>query len=85
MALEDVLAAGALCEMLPGDLSDSAENARHVYARAKPDLLAAVRSSENARRLLAIPELRDDVSFCLQLDACPLVAKMEADGSIRRQ
>jgi len=85
MALEDVLAAGALCEMLPGNFSDSAENARHVYARAKPDLLTAVRSSENARRLLAVPELRDDVSFCLQLDACPLVAKMEADGSLRRQ
>jgi 2-phosphosulfolactate phosphatase len=112
-ALEDVLAAGALCEMLirwgetPGEpqseqknsgsrgrsphqkeayqFSDSAEIARRVYAQAKSDLSATVRTSENARRLLAIPELRDDVSFCLQRDACPLVARLEADGSVRRQ
>ena len=122
-ALEDVLAAGALCEMLakepvaqnlkagravpcppPAEASvpvqrqspgahgvtrptflDSAEIARRVYAQAKADLLAAVCTSENARRLLAIPELGDDVSFCLQRDACPLVARLEADGSVRRQ
>ncbi|MGA9452057.1 MAG: 2-phosphosulfolactate phosphatase, partial [Verrucomicrobiia bacterium] len=68
MALEDVLAAGAMCEILLGkplsplgrgegvlQMSDSAEMARRVYAQAKSDLPAAVRSSENARRLLAIP------------------------------
>ena len=98
-ALEDVLAAGAFCEILdtllapsfspPGQgegfiqMSDSAEMARRVYAWAKSDLLAAVRNSENARRLLAIPELRDDVPFCLQQDIFPLVAKLEADGTIR--
>ena len=110
-ALEDVLAAGAMCESLirwgetPGEpnnkqkqsgsrgrsphqkgvceLSDSAEIAWRVYVQVKPDLLAAVRTSENARRLLAIPELRDDVSFCLQRDIFPLVAKMNADGTIR--
>ncbi len=109
-ALEDVLAAGAMCEMLirwgepPGEpnsklkqsgsrgrsphqkevceFSDSAEIARRIYAQAKPDLLATVRTSENARRLLAIPELRDDVPFCLQSDVCPLVAQMDADGKI---
>jgi len=48
-------------------------------------LLAAVCTSENARRLLATPELRDDVSTCLQRDVCPLIAKMAADGSIRGQ
>ena len=99
MALEDVLAAGAMCEILVGQtpldplgrgegvlqMSDSAEIARRVYAQAKSDLPAAVRSSENARRLLAIPELRDDVPFCLQRDVCPLIAKMEADGSVRKQ
>jgi len=99
-ALEDVLAAGAMCEMLlnepltpalsplgrgEGDLqmSDSAVVARAVYTQAKSDLAAAVRASENARRLLAIPELCDDVPFCLQRDVFPLVAKMEADGTIR--
>jgi 2-phosphosulfolactate phosphatase len=108
-ALEDVLAAGAMCEMLldvplapslspprrgegglwPGEgisqKSDSVEIACRAYAQAKPDLAGAVRLAENARRLLAIPELRDDVAFCLQRDTCPLIAKMEADGSVRKQ
>jgi len=102
---EDVLAAGALCEMLiwwgkakigssrcddrtaqravPAKFSDSAEIARYAYAQAQFNLGAAIHNSENARRLLAIPELRDDVAFCLQRDIFPLVAKMEADGAIR--
>ena len=100
-ALEDVLAAGALCEMLevgssrcddrtaqravPTRFLDSAEIARRTYAQAKSDLAATVRTSENARRLLAIPELRDDVPFCLRQDAFPIVAKLEADGTIRCQ
>ncbi len=104
--MEDVLAAGALCELLDGtdlergdmsplskaptcrrtpQLSDSAQIARRAWAQAKDDLAAAISNSENARRLLAIPELRDDVAFCLQRDIFPLVAKMEADGAIRRQ
>ena len=84
-ALEDVLAAGALGEILSGEFSDSAHIARCVYAQAKADLQATVRTSENARRLLAIPELRDDVAFCLRRDVCPLIARMEADGLVRRQ
>jgi 2-phosphosulfolactate phosphatase len=85
---EDVLAAGALCELLArGDarptFSDSAETALRAYAQAKSDLPGAIRNAENARRLLAIPELRDDVAFCLQRDVFPLAAKMEADGAIR--
>ncbi len=99
-ALEDVLAAGAFCDLLVDEppaptlaplgrgegvlqMSDSAEIARRVYAKAKPDLFAIVRNSENARRLLAIPELRDDVAFCLQRDVCPLVAQMDAAGAIQ--
>jgi 2-phosphosulfolactate phosphatase len=86
---EDVLAAGALCELLArGDahpvFSDSGETAWLDYARANSDLTAAVCDSENGRRLLTIPELSDDVAFCLQHDIYPLVAKMEADGAIRR-
>ncbi len=61
---------------------NSAQIARQTWLTAKPDLLAAIRRSENARRLLAIPELRDDVAFCLQRDIFSLVAKMEA-GVIR--
>jgi 2-phosphosulfolactate phosphatase len=97
-ALEDVLAAGALCEILNEllspplsslgggegvfQLNDSAEIARRTYAQAKPDLAATVATSENARRLLSIPELREDVSFCLQYDIFPLVARLAADGAI---
>jgi 2-phosphosulfolactate phosphatase len=96
-ALEDVLAAGALCEMLEGllspalsslgrgegvfEVSDSAEMAMATYVQAKTNLAAAVGRSENARRLLGIPELRDDVSFCLQRDIFPLVVKRAADGA----
>jgi 2-phosphosulfolactate phosphatase len=83
MADEDVLAAGALCDLLEAEFSDSAEIARRAYAEAKSDLAGAVRLAENARRLLAIPELRDDVAFCLQHDIYPLIAKMENDGAIR--
>ena len=119
---EDVLAAGALCELLlnesrppsqqvgravpcpppnavnpsthpqPSDgahgvtrptLSDSTQVALRTWLAAKPDLSAAVCNSKNARRLLAIPELREDVAFCLQRDIFPLIAKMDADGIIR--
>jgi 2-phosphosulfolactate phosphatase len=101
-ALEDVLAAGALCEIFDGpltpslsplgrregvrrtgeglQLSDSAAIARRAYSQAKSDLAGAVRTSENARRLLSIPELREDVVFCLQRDCFPLVVKRAEDG-----
>jgi 2-phosphosulfolactate phosphatase len=104
-ALEDVLAAGALGEMLSDHFgitdapltpslspfgrgegvrpNDSAETALGAWRKAKSNLFAAVSDAENARRLLAIPELRDDVAFCLQQDKYPLVAQMEADGAIR--
>jgi 2-phosphosulfolactate phosphatase len=87
-ALEDVLAAGALCEIVftgktAGTLSDSAEIARRTYALTKPDLAAAIGHSQNGRRLLAIPELRDDVAFCLQKNIFSLVARMEVDGKIQ--
>ena len=99
---EDLLAAGALVELLVGSsrcvepilksaisglegLSNSTlRNRATRLAGAKPDLSAAVCNSENARRLLSIPELRDDVTFCLQRDIFLLVAKMEMDGTIRK-
>jgi phosphosulfolactate phosphohydrolase-like enzyme len=128
-ALEDVLASGALCELLldsPGSinpvaadvsplhlksvevradsrrllrskgskresfervevagLDDSSQIARRAWLEAKSDLSAAIGRSQNGARLLAIPELREDVAFCLQRDIFPLIAKMENDGSIR--
>jgi len=96
---EDVLAAGALCELLAGSshsddraeqravhtLSDSGQIALRAWREAKSNLSAAIARSQNGRRLLAIPELCEDVAFCLQRDIFPLVAKMEAHGAIRRQ
>jgi 2-phosphosulfolactate phosphatase len=67
------------------EFSDSAEIARCAWAQAKSDFAVVAGNATNARRLLAIPELRDDVAFCLQRDVFPLVARMEADGAIRRQ
>lgn len=85
-ALEDVLAAGALCETItekmPADLSDSAQIAAVAFAASRNNLAETIIKSENATRLLAIPELRDDVPFCLQRDRFDFVAVME-DAAIR--
>ncbi|MDE3068528.1 MAG: 2-phosphosulfolactate phosphatase [Verrucomicrobiota bacterium] len=84
-ALEDALAAGALCELLGGGdppaFSDSAEMVRRAYAQAKSNLAEAVCGSENARRLLAIPDLRDDVPFCLRRDVYPFAVIRASDGA----
>src|SRR5664280_915060 len=63
--------------------NDSSETARNAWRKAKSNLLEVVSEAENARRLLAIPELRDDVAFCLQQDKYPLIAQMEAGTVIR--
>jgi 2-phosphosulfolactate phosphatase len=116
VALEDVLAAGALVESLCGGtltpalslpkgegeknrasfeiksalcksslfhLSDSSLIALKTFAEMKTDLATAIGSSQNGRRLLAIPELRDDMAFCAQRDVFNLVVKMDADGALR--
>lgn len=83
-ALEDILAAGALAEILSTGgkvvLTDSAQVAAAVYAQAKGNLAKVVGQSENARRLLGIPELGDDVEFCLQRDVFELVAALGGDA-----
>lgn len=82
-ALEDVLAAGALCEILSVNdvtLADSAQIALAAFEEAKENLTGAVSKSANARRLLAIPELREDVEFCLQQDVFDFVAVWQSDG-----
>lgn len=87
-ALEDILSAGALCDLLlaRGDyaLDDSAEVARRVYAAAARDLAAAIKCARNGRRLLANPALHDDVEICLQRDAFAFVALLGADGVVRQ-
>jgi len=85
---EDIIAAGAMVEILFRDgtadeLSGPAKACFRNFMLAKSELAVKISNSENGRRLLAIPELRDDVAFCLQRDIFPLVAKMDADGTIR--
>ncbi|MBI5801352.1 MAG: 2-phosphosulfolactate phosphatase [Verrucomicrobia bacterium] len=87
-AYEDVLGTGALCDAVweqfsAGHVADSAQVAREIYRRGAADLLSAVAAANNARRLLALPDLRDDVALCLQRDAFNLVAEMTADGAVR--
>jgi hypothetical protein len=40
--------------------------------------------ARNGRRLLGIPALREDVSFCLHWNRFPILARMDADGVVRR-
>jgi 2-phosphosulfolactate phosphatase len=87
-AYEDVLGAGALCDLLwglyqAGQVADSAFIARELFVQARNDLPAALSRSRNGRRLLAIPELRDDVAFCSQRDTHHLVARLCQDGLVR--
>ena len=83
-ALEDTLAAGMLCNALwnrfdEEHIVDSARIARDVYLHHHKDLFAALGQARNGRRLLAKPELRDDVAFAAQLDSCQITAELR-DG-----
>ena len=86
-AYEDVLGAGGMCALLqsqftPDKVADSARIAQEIYEQAAPNLLAAVSRSRNGRRLLGIPELKDDVAFCAQRDLFNVVATMR-DGVVK--
>jgi 2-phosphosulfolactate phosphatase len=88
-AYEDVLAAGALLEILadqfdPGNCCDAALMARRLYESARGHLWEALSESRNGRKLLSIPELRDDVAFCAQMNVMPFVAALDAKGVLRR-
>jgi 2-phosphosulfolactate phosphatase len=89
-ALEDILAAGALADLLVtrgvtiSPLPDATEVARRTYLQAQPDFSAVFDNTQNARRLRTIPELQQDVAFCRQWDHFNLVAVMGIDGAIRK-
>jgi len=88
-ALEDLLAASAVCnELWPiyadGHIADSAEIARNVSALLRVDPIDAMSRTRNGRRLLASPEFRGDVLFSVQRDTVSFVATMDADGLVRR-
>jgi 2-phosphosulfolactate phosphatase len=88
-AYEDVLGAGGLCDLLwpeyaTGMVADSALMCRDLFGLAKTRLLGAASESRNAKRLLARPELAEDVRFSLQHNLFGLAAGQAKDGSIRR-
>ena len=85
IALEDVLCAGALSEVLNGMvLDDSARTALYAYLEARTDLPTAIAASRNGSRLLANPELAGDVESCLRRDTYDFVAALGPDGVIRK-
>lgn len=87
-ALEDVLAAGAFIEQWTSadsdpHLTDAAAVAWRAWREASADLPNALRHSTNAQRLLALPELCEDVAWCLQRDRFPLTAWLHPEtGSL---
>ena len=89
-AYEDVLGAGALCDLVwdsfqAKEIADSAQIARELFLQSRDNLPSAMSKSRNARRLLSMPELRDDVEFCLRRDVQRLFAVLGKDGFVRRQ
>ena len=87
-AYEDILAAGALIDAVAdqyneAEISDSAHVTRQMYSTVASDILGAMRFSKNARRLLGMPELRDDVAFCLSRDKYNFIGEMK-DGIVRK-
>jgi len=88
-AYEDALGAGALCDWLwekfnLQHISDSAKMVRELYTVASTNLTSAAAASRNGARLSGIPELRDDVPFCMQRDIFPFAAALQNDGRIRK-
>lgn len=89
-ALEDTLAAGAICEgmvsVVPAaaHLEDSARIARGVFLHARDHLADTLGEACNARRLLRLPELRDDVEFCVRQDVFDFAVASDANGWLRR-
>lgn len=88
-ALEDILAAGAMCEKIwsnyaGGHVSDSAEVARRIYPLLQFNLAEAMKHSRNGRRLLANPELRDDVWLCVQRETVAFAAMLMPGGTVRK-
>ena len=89
-ALEDVLALGALADAVwsrasTGWVDDAVRIARHLYRDHRGDLLRTVSEGRNGHRLLRLPDLADDVSWCLETDRFDFVARRQPDGSFRAE
>lgn len=88
-SLEDTLAAGALADVLwsqfDGEsISDAAQVARQLWLQWRHDLPSAMALAKNARRLLARPNLRDDVPFCLQLNKLRTTSCLDHTGAVKQ-
>lgn len=87
VAYEDFLGAGALIDLIwtqfEENADDSARAAWEIYKKEHQQLLSAASNSRNGRRLLSIPDLRDDVPWCLERDRFPLIAKLSGAAVIR--
>jgi len=86
-AYEDMLGAGALCDMIwpgfvTGHVADSAEMSRQTYRIVQRDLLSAMQYARNGRRLLANPDLNEDVRFSLQREILTILCGMNAAGAV---
>lgn len=77
VSLEDTLCAGLILDRLwegtqPDDASDTAHVAHSQYLQDRDRLQEALRHCNHARRLIAMGH-DDDVAYCLQLDALPVL------------
>jgi len=86
-AYEDILAAGALCDLVwsryrSGAVADSALVARELFQVERRDILKALGKARNGKRLLSRPELKDDVAFCARANRVALVAQLDRRGRV---
>ena len=85
-AMEDALAAGAVADAvwdLFEDNEDSAQIARVLYQSFYDKLGESIQIALNARRLLEVPELAEDVSFCFQQSIHDFVVLQDDHGLVR--
>ncbi len=83
--LEDTSGAGALVQRLSDraqniQLGDSAIMAEYVYQQVARDLHERVGAAMNAKRLLSMPALADDVGWCLKSDRLAFVPTLNSRG-----
>jgi 2-phosphosulfolactate phosphatase len=89
VSFEDTLVAGALCESVsslypPAAYADSVQLALHAFRPFANNLAAGFALGRNGQRLLARPELREDVPFCATPSEFAFVPTLGANGAIRR-
>ena len=85
-AMEDTLAAGAMANALWDlfeDIEDSAQIARSLHQSYSDNLNESIKLALNARRLLEVPELAEDVSFCSQQSIHDFVVLQDDHGLVR--